>query len=1786
MILDFTKKIIIAVCSFISLTAFSQTTIISSTATTNPNGSFENATSTFAANGWTAVNAGTNTWVIGTTAFNSGSKGAYISNNGTNNNYTKNTSQVSHFYRDVTFPAGQSCITLSFNWKGDGESSFDFLKVYLTNTTTAVTAGTQQSSADQLGVEYSGQTSWQSVSLVVPASYAGTTKRLVFSWVNDNSNGTNPAAAVDNISLVSSTPSTPSCATYSLPANGASLCPTAQTLSWSALAAPSCGSISYDVYFNAGTTATSLVSSSQTGTTYVTGALTANTTYAWKIVPRNGSLLATGCSTFTFSTNSFVSSSTAPISDNFESCLDWTIVNGTQPNIWTLGSATNNGGTQSMYVTNNGGTSNAYTNSSSSVVHFYKDITFPAGQTCITLSFDWKSVGEVGFDFLKVYLTNTTTAVTAGTQQSAADQLGIEYSNQSTWQTITLSIPAANAGTTKRLVFSWRNDGSAGTNPPAAIDNINITSSNAPVPSCAAYNFPSNGSATCPSSQILSWTAITAPTCGSIAYDVYFNSGTTATTLVSGAQTGTTYTTGILSPGTTYSWKIVPKNGTITATGCSTYSFTTGSITSSSVAPFTNNFETCSDWTLVNGTQANIWTQGTATNNGGSQSMYISNDGGATNSYDNTSTTVVHFYKDISFPAGQSCILLNFDWKSDGQNTQDYLRVFAVPTTTTPVAGTQLTSGQVGITYSLQTTWQNVSVQLPASYAGTTQRIVFSWRNNGSNGNNPPAAVDNISISTSIPPVPNCVSGAISPTDGYNSLCAGTTSLNLTWTAPTVVGCNATTGYNLFFGTNNPPTNIINGTAVGNVTSYSVSGLSAGNTYYWQVVPTNSAGSASGCSTYTFSFASSPANDLPCNAVNVPLGTIASGDNSCAGNTGEPATPSCWTTGTANTVWFSFVAPSTGNVKIRTAPGTLLNTQIAVYSGTCGAGMTMLTSACNNDAPSCGGTAVLLSELSLTGLTSGATYYIAVDGENSLTGTFALTVIESSTSYPSTSGQTCSNSILACNSAISIGNPGFQGIGFTCDDDGSNNCTGGERGSVWYTINIQSAGSLNFSIIPNDYDPTSVGAETDYDFVLWKISGSGATSCSSIGSSGGNNVTACNYDGYGVTGVAPGGNAPSPYSSSYNFAFEPTVTVAAGEVYVLLIENYSNSTAGFSLDLTSTSAGVINYAPPTTVTWSGGANTNTWTSVVNWGGCTAPACGIDAIISTASSFQPLISSAMGTVTVNNLTIDPGAILTLGPNSVLSICGNLTNNGSIVADPTSIITFTDNATHTLNGTLSGSSTLGNLIITDAAGGSNCTVVANTNIELKGNFTTSNTTSIFNLNGNNLLIAGNFNNAAGASTFSNTAGSTITFKGSSAQIYNPNANAATPSLTLNNVVLNNSSTGVTLSTTNTPNLILGPSGVLTLTAGKIITPNSQEVTVMNTANAAVSAGNTTSYVQGNLRRYLAAGATGVYDFPVGHATPGYERASLDFKTGAAAGAINLLARFDPWGGAWPLPPAPNWAECSTVYNAPYLNNGYWSIDASSPSTGLYDLTLYNGGYTTSSAGWSIAKSPSSAPAWALNGNCVSSPVTAVVRQGMSGFSKMATVQGSLPLPVELISFSGSYETTHNSIYWKTAAEERFKQYELESSSDGISFTKIATITPLGNVSTYNNYNYLDFKAYTPTTYYRLKMVDLDNSYKYSQIISVENISNTIESFIVYPNPASKELFIKLSIPGEKEAFVDIKDLFGRSVYQQRIDLTQNSNNIYINTSEFSSGIYVINLSSGSLSENTKIVISNNH
>jgi hypothetical protein len=170
-------------------------------------------------------------------------------------------------------------------------------------------------------------------------------------------------------------------------------------------------------------------------------------------------------------------------------------------------------------------------------------------------------------------------------------------------------------------------------------------------------------------------------------------------------------------------------------------------------------------WSVSNGPN-NPWVIGNAVTTApiAGNSAYISNTGGATHNYDLTKNAENFFWRDVTVPAGETRIKLTFDWLTTGESTKDAFYVFAVPTSVTPVGSdvypgtgngptpTLPSSYSVFIGGHTATTVQSQTIFLPASYAGTTFRLVFYWKNNNDNaGNQPPGLVDNISLKSQVP---------------------------------------------------------------------------------------------------------------------------------------------------------------------------------------------------------------------------------------------------------------------------------------------------------------------------------------------------------------------------------------------------------------------------------------------------------------------------------------------------------------------------------------------------------------------------------------------------------------------------------------------------------------------------------------------------------------------------------------------------------------------------------------------------------------------------------------------------------------------------------------------------------------------------------------------------------------------------------------------------------------------------------------------------------------------------
>ncbi len=167
----------------------------------------------------------------------------------------------------------------------------------------------------------------------------------------------------------------------------------------------------------------------------------------------------------------------------------------------------------------------------------------------------------------------------------------------------------------------------------------------------------------------------------------------------------------------------------------------------------------------------------------------------------------------------------------------------------------------------------------------------------------------------------------------------------------------------------------------------------------------------------------------------------------------------------------------------------------------------------------------------------------------------------------------------------------------------------------------------------------------------------------------------------------------------------------------------------------------------------------------------------------------------------------------------------------------------------------------------------------------------------------------------------------------------------------------------------------------------------------------------------------------------------------------------------------------------------------------------------------------------------------------------------------LPIELGNFTASVNAEKEvDLNWSTLTESNTRQFTIQRSKTGQDFESLGTRSAAGNSSIRIDYAYTDEAPYPGTSYYRLKLENIDGTVEYSRLLSV-NLKGSLV-FEVYPNPVRDQFFISTSHIFD-EAIIRIHNLMGQEIYQEV--LVYNNEQLYgINKpAALQSGTYVIML-----------------
>lgn len=338
-------------------------------------------------------------------------------------------------------------------------------------------------------------------------------------------------------------------------------------------------------------------------------------------------------------------------------------------------------------------------------------------------------------------------------------------------------------------------------------------------------------------------------------------------------------------------------------------------------------------------------------------------------------------------------------------------------------------------------------------------------------------------------------------------------------------------------------------------------------------------------------------------------------------------------------------------------------------------------------------------------------------------------------------------------------------------------------------------------------------------------------------------------------------------------------------------------------------------------------------------------------------------------------------------------------------------------------------------------------------------------------------------------------------------------------------------------------------LFLSTGNIISTSTNLVIIEE--DAVISGGSSTSYIQGPVLKKGSISES-EFTFPIGDANA-YAPLSIsttDFESSQYTAEYAQNAS-DP-------PP----------FGVIYLNGGmtnvseieYWTLEKSAGSknvnvklhwedaqaSGISDpSTLVVAGYDSVNDEWNNYGNGGTTGTTGSNGSgtIINSLASDPPPFGVIYFT-YGTTSAVNVLPVELTSFQAVQQNSHSFLHWETASERNTSHFSIERSINGIDFKEIGSVQGSGDGFITRQYNFKDVSPVNGINYYRLKIIDNDNSFEYSNI---EVVNFETESGIqLYPNPIKKNIQIGGFDLDIENARLEIINQNGKLIFSKNVTL----------------------------------------
>ena len=183
---------------------------------------------------------------------------------------------------------------------------------------------------------------------------------------------------------------------------------------------------------------------------------------------------------------------------------------------------------------------------------------------------------------------------------------------------------------------------------------------------------------------------------------------------------------------------------------------------------------------------------------------------------------------------------------------------------------------------------------------------------------------------------------------------------------------------------------------------------------------------------------------------------------------------------------------------------------------------------------------------------------------------------------------------------------------------------------------------------------------------------------------------------------------------------------------------------------------------------------------------------------------------------------------------------------------------------------------------------------------------------------------------------------------------------------------------------------------------------------------------------------------------------------------------------------------------------------------------------------------------------------------------------------PVPVELSSFAGSYENNKVILNWITSSELNNQGFVVERKTENTDWNSIGFVNGYNTTTETHNYQFTDNEITANKYFYRLKQVDFDGTFEYSNIIEID--INSVSEFTLnqnYPNPFNPNTKISFTLPQTANVKLSIYNAIGEKIAELMNEVkSAGTYDVDFNASELSSGIYLYRLEAGEFIQTRKM------